>query len=119
LRRHVSSVADLEVLLLLNATPERAWRMQEVSQWLYLTEATASESLERFVAQRLLLREGESRDTYTYRYETDESGADEVAQLAGLYAHWRVRIIEYIYSRPSDSVKSFAHAFKIKGDKQE
>jgi hypothetical protein len=115
----VRSVSDLEVLLLLNAAPGRSWRMQEISQRLYLTEAAASESLERFVAQHLLLREGEAEPTPSYRYGPDDVAADAVTQLAGLYAHWRVRIIEYIYSRPSDSVQSFAHAFKIKGDKQE
>jgi hypothetical protein len=38
----------------------------------------------------------------------------QVADLARDYAQLRVRVIEYIYSRPSDSVRSFARAFKLR-----
>ncbi|HLU76748.1 MAG TPA: hypothetical protein VKZ48_02455 [Burkholderiales bacterium] len=55
-----------------------------------------------------------------YRYAPKESQMDAAVQdLAIVYEQLRVRVIEYIYSRPSDSVRSFAHAFRIKGDPEE
>ena len=50
-----------------------------------------------------------------FRYApSDPSVHQQVADLAVDYAQLRVRVIEYIYSRPSDSVHSFARAFKLR-----
>lgn len=114
IRRFVHSVSDLEALLLLSSEPERDWRPVDLCHALYITGAAAEAQLERLTANGILLSGGGD----VYRYAPEESVAEAVAQLAVVYEQWRVRIIEYIYSSPSDSVRSFAHAFRFKGDSE-
>jgi len=116
IRRSVRSVADLEALLLVAGQPEREWRAVDVSQALYVTGAAAEEQLERLKAQGILISPADG----LYRYEPqDDKVRQQIAELSQVYDRWRVRVIEYIYTRPSDSVRSFAHAFRIKGDSKE
>lgn len=101
-------------MLLLSSEPDRDWRPADLSHALYITGAAAAAQLERLAAHGILL----SGDEDTYRYAPETSVAESVAQLAIVYEQWRVRVIEYIYSSPSDSVRSFAHAFRFKGDSE-
>jgi predicted ArsR family transcriptional regulator len=116
-RRYIRSVYELEALLMVSARPEREWRAAELSQALYIAPAAAREQLARLQAYGLL-RQVEGPDTEpAYRYDPDDPKlVATVAELAVEYAQRRVRVIELIYSRPSDSVRSFAHAFKFKRD---
>jgi hypothetical protein len=99
-------------LLLLSSEPDREWRAADLCHALYITDAAAETQLERLTAHGILSSAGGG----AYRYAPEKSVAEAVAQLAVVYEQWRVRIIEYIYSSPSDSVRSFAHAFRFKGD---
>ena len=55
-----------------------------------------------------------------FRYEPSEPAMhQQVTDLERDYAQRRVRVIEYIYSRPSDSVRSFARAFRLRKDPEE
>lgn len=90
--------------------------MSDVSQTLYIAGSAAEEQLERMKAQGLLV--SPSPGVYCYAPGEDDVRA-AVDELALVYERLRVRVIEYIYSRPSDSVRSFAHAFRIKGDPEE
>lgn len=95
---------------------EREWRASDISQVLYVTPGAAEEQLERMRAQGFL----HSPFAGVYRYAPEEAQMRvAVRELAMVYEQLRFRVIEYIYSRPSDSVRSFAHAFRIKGDPEE
>lgn len=52
-----------------------------------------------------------------YRYEPDppELGP-QVDKLADVYGTYRVSVINFVFSMPSESVQSFADAFKIRQD---
>ena len=102
--------------MLVSADPSREWRALDICQALYVAPSAAEEQLERMKAQGFL----HSHAPGVYRYAPqEESMRDGVRELAVVYEQLRVRVIEYIYSRPSDSVRSFAHAFRIKGDSEE
>ncbi len=115
IHRFIRSVADLEALLLVSSEPHRDWHPSEISHALYITGSAAEAQLTRLAVHGLLLP-GE-RGTYRYAPQ-DEGVRAAIAELAVVYEQWRVRVIEYIYSSPSDSVRSFAHAFRFKGDSE-
>jgi predicted ArsR family transcriptional regulator len=108
-------VVDLEALLLVSADKTRAWRPADLAQALYISGSAAQQQFDKLSAGGFLREEADG----CHRYRPDEKNAAAVAELAAAYQQWRVRIIEYIYSRPADSIYSFARAFKIKGDQDE
>lgn len=102
--------------MLVSSDPSREWRALDISQALYVAHSAAEEQLERMRSQGFL--RSPSHGVYCYAPQ-DDSVRDGVRELSVVYEQLRVRVIEYIYSRPSDSVRSFAHAFRIKGDSEE
>jgi hypothetical protein len=116
-RSCIHSVYELEALLIVSAQPEREWRAADLSQALYIAPAAARDQLARLQACGLLRPVDGPGAEPAFRYEPgDPARVATVAELAVEYAQRRVRVIELIYSRPSDSVRSFAHAFKFKRD---
>ena len=108
-------MTDLETLLLLEREQGKAWRHDELSRALYLTEGAAVEQLLHLEALGLVRSTLDDQGQRWFRYDpADTSMHQQVADLAIDYAQLRVRVIEYIYSRPSDSVHSFARAFKLR-----
>jgi predicted ArsR family transcriptional regulator len=115
IRRHLHSVIDIETLLLLRSRPGVLWSARDLSAELYITEDAAKEHLANLHASGLLGSAGAGAEAVRYRYEPrDEGLAAAVDQLAVAYAQRRVRVIEYLYSRPLHSVRSFASAFQLK-----
>ena len=96
--------------------PERVWTPQDFAPRLYTTEATAQQQYRKLIDQGFMrvVEEGEGAV-----FGPAEDIAAAVQELSSAYQQWRVRIIEYIYSKPSESVYGFARAFKIKGDSEE
>lgn len=108
-------MVDLESLLLVAADPGRTWRAEDLAQRLYISDIAAREQLKKLAVQGFL----HPHDGGGFRYAAPPEFIEQVAELAKAYGFMRVRIIEYIYSRPAEGVKGFARAFRIKGDKQE
>ncbi|HEY9379874.1 MAG TPA: hypothetical protein VIQ01_01365 [Burkholderiales bacterium] len=100
-------------MLLLSSQPDRAWRVADISRALYVAGSAAEAQLEHMKSQGFAV--SPSPGVYCYAPVDDETRTT-VKELAVVYEQLRIRVIEYIYSRPSDSVLSFAHAFRIKGD---
>lgn len=119
LRRHVGSVSDLETLLLLAERADRAWTAEQLRQALYLARDAVQAALDRMAAAGLVTS-GDWPDGATYRFDPARpEDAQTVAELAVIYRQRRVRVIEEIYSRPLHSVRSFAHAFRFKKERDE
>jgi hypothetical protein len=67
--------------------------------------------------QRRLVRRGGSRDTYVYD-PPDPSLRAVIDQLTTTYAQAKYTVINFIFSKPDESLKSFADAFRLKkGDR--
>lgn len=115
IRRHIGSVVDLEALLLVSGDRQRGWRAGDLARALYISDSAANQQIDKLVAGGFLHRQADGACFYL----PDENVAQIVAELATAYEQWRVRVIEYIYSRPSESVYGFARAFRIKGDEDE
>lgn len=113
----ISSVSQLEVLLLLMRGDNREWTATDASRELYIQEDPAAAHLAKLHAAKLVTR---SDDTpYRYRYGPASSTDDRAArELASLYSIMRLRIINEIMHNPLDGIQSFADAFKIRKDNE-
>lgn len=104
---HINSFEQLEGLLLLHSHPQQEWTAQEVSQELHLSQASA--------AMRLVAREASEP---LYRYHPQKPDFEPtVDSLAKLYPDYRFTVINLIFSKPLDKIKTLADAFKFREDK--
>jgi hypothetical protein len=112
---HISSVAQLEVLLLLHSSPTRNWAPCEVHAVLCTSVLMCAEHLADLQNRGLLVVVGPG-PRFQYQPRTVELSAI-VDALARIYAERRVALITLIYSKPVDSARSFADAFRLRKDK--
>lgn len=110
----IDSVVQLEVLLLLYGSPDRARTAQEVAQELRIDASWAQGQLGELAARGLAADEG--NDAFRYAPGTPELDR-AVAQMSRDYTERRVRIITLIFSKPVDKLRSFADAFRLRKDK--
>jgi hypothetical protein len=114
LSEHISSVAQLEVLLLLRSQREREWSPADVARALYTTAEIVAEQLDE-LQRRGLLTVNEAGSHYRYWPVSPELDS-QVDALDATYRERRVAVITYIYSQPLDKVRTFADAFRLRQD---
>jgi hypothetical protein len=112
LARHIRSVEELEVLLLVSSDPARWWTPTEVYDSVRSSRQSIGQRLEAFMASGLLTKSGD--DPPTFRYTPEEKLRRAVDETAAAYRTWRVRVIEAIFASEVDPLKSFADAFKFR-----
>jgi hypothetical protein len=112
--RHVRSVEQLEILLLLSTRPGNTFTVQKVYDAILTTPQSVQRWLEE-LARSNLLEKLPSPDA-GYRSCTDDSLIAPIAELGEVYQTAPVRVIEAIYRRDTSAAQSFADAFKIKKD---
>jgi len=110
--RHIDSVAHLEALLLLRATPETMWNPPVVAARLYVSAEQADEVLAQLCSERLLTCEN---GRYRYEGQAPEYLA-MVDRLADSYAKHLIPITNLIHSKPR-RIRQFADAFKFRKDR--
>ena len=110
--RHIESVEQLEILLLL-ASQERKWRASEIFQTIQSSQTSVEQRLESLVAAGLIAKD--EKGCFRFAPKDDDT-RNLVKDLADAYKTRRVRIIEAIYTRKTDAVRTFADAFKFRKD---
>ncbi|MBA3273555.1 MAG: hypothetical protein H0T11_06760 [Chthoniobacterales bacterium] len=115
LARHIQSVEQLEVLLLLHSQPQRSWTSIEVYDSIRSSQSSISARLQAFTAAGFLVEDKGPPQTFRYAPK-DESLRSAVELTANAYRTWRIRIIEAIFAPESDPVQSFADAFRLRKD---
>jgi predicted transcriptional regulator len=110
--RHIESIEHLEVLLVL-AAQEKSFSAAEIFQKIQSSQASVDQRLESLVKAGLLARESDGKFRFAPK---DNETRQLVKELAGAYKTRPVRIIEAIYARKTDAVRSFADAFKFRKD---
>jgi predicted ArsR family transcriptional regulator len=111
----IDSVVQLEVLLLLYGDASRTWTAADLARELRIDARAAEQQLDLLCSRALLSCTAASPRTYQY---VRRSPADDAA-IEGLqraYADRRVTVIGLIYSKPTDPLRSFADAFRIRKD---
>lgn len=108
--RHIESLEELEILLLLHTEPSKAWTVAEIFQKIQSTQMSVQHRLLQFEASGLIEAKGDG-----YRFKGNhEPIASVVAALAENYKDRRIRIIEAIYGAKCDPAQTFADAFKLR-----
>ena len=111
----IATAEMLEILLLLERDPQRGWTADEISRQVFTVPAAAIGSLEGLVAQGLAASDGAANPTYRY----DPATADlrrQVSALAQAYRASRVAVIQLVFTKPADPLRSFADAFRVRRD---
>lgn len=111
LARHIRSVEQLEILLLVSLPSREPWSSRRVYETIFSTEHSVSGWLEELVRQALITRED---DPPTYQPATAPAIVEQIAAVRLAYKTAPVRVIEAIYKRETDAAQSFADAFKFK-----
>lgn len=106
---HIDSIAQLEALLLLRATPNELWDGVRTARRLYVSERECHEALARLCAEGLLSR---TEDSYRYAGVAAEQ-AKMVDRLAEAYARHLIPVTNIIHQKPR-RIREFAEAFKFK-----
>jgi hypothetical protein len=107
--RFIDSVAHLEALLLLRASPESPWDAPVVAQRLYTTEKQAAELLAQLCEDGLLVCEN---NLYRYGRPSTETVA-MIDRLAESYAKHLIPVTNLIHGKPR-RIRQFADAFKFR-----
>lgn len=111
---HLTSVAQLEILLLLHGEPDRQFQAGEVAERLRIDPGWAADELRGLQESGLLANDPDSGG-FQFRPITPEQ-ADAVEGLAKAFSTHRVSVITLLFSTPSEGIGSFADAFKIRRD---
>lgn len=109
----IDSIGQLEVLLLLRHHADRDWSAPEVGDELRTNAVSAAEHLAKLSHHGLFAPSEMSPLRYRYKPRTVELGA-AVDLLNQAYRDDRVAVINMIYSKPTERIRIFADAFKIR-----
>ena len=107
--KHINSVEQIEVLLLLLANAERDWGIAEISAILRSSPPSITARLEALKAVGLAVGSPEAG----YRYAATGHLHRMVELLAEEYGARRFSVIELVFSKP-DPMRSFADAFLLR-----
>jgi len=105
-------VGHLEVLLFLMRYPERSWTAEEISREMRTNVSYAEQQLADFNGIVVMLDEVPRR----YQYRPTDDVHQIVKKVDELYASHRHALINSIYAKPVDAIRSFADSFKLKKD---
>ena len=111
LTTHIDSIAQLEALLLVHASPDAVWDAQSMSKRLYISEQEARETLEHLARYGLIAPEPNG---YRYAPQSDQL-ATTTDLLADQYKRHLIPITNLIHAKPR-RIRQFADAFKMKKD---
>ena len=114
--KHIHSVLQLEILLLLRAT-NAEFTPASLAEELRITEQSAEFRL-KDLELRGLITTGSSPDSYRYVPHSAETEA-LVDELSRSYVDARYTVINLIFSQPGDSARSLAEAFRFRKKREE
>ena len=109
----IDSIPELEAVLLFRENSARGWSAEEAGRRLYVSTTVARYILEQLSARGFVIQEG---DEYRYHPETADL-AYAVDQLATAYSRHLVAITQVVHAKPSQSVRDFANAFRLRKPK--
>ena len=109
----IDSVPELEAVLLFRTEARRTWTPEEAGQRLYVSTTVASHVLAELADRGFFAREAEA---YRYAPASPELAA-AVDELASAYSRHLVAVTNLIHSKPSQSVRDFANAFRLRRPK--
>jgi hypothetical protein len=108
--RHIISVEQLEILLLLHEHKERDWTVRDINERLRSQEASINKWLEVLISMKLVTA---AENRFRFSGATPETIRQTTA-LADAYHERRIKVIEVIFSKPNQTLRSFVQAFELR-----
>lgn len=112
---YITSADQLDILLLLHSRPEEQWTARQVSEAVFTVPTSATLRLEQLAAAGLLSSDGAADPRYQYSPMSPALRA-RMDALALAYRENRVGVIQLVFQKPVDPLKSFADAFRLRRD---
>ena len=109
---HISSVAQLEALLLLRHA-DRWWTAAALSMELRADRGWLTGVLTDLCARGFCEQYSDAIPQFRFQPRTSEL-EKTITALAQDYLVYRMRVTELIYSKPSDAIRAFAQAFDLR-----
>lgn len=113
IKQYITSVEQLEILLLVGKNAERIWTSEQVFKMIQSNPESVTERLHGLAGAGFLKVENETRSEYRFHPKSEELAA-LVKELEKAYSVARTRIIEMIYSGRISQAQQFADSFKLK-----
>lgn len=114
----IDSVMQLEVLLLLAGQPGKVWTAPDLAQQLRIDPAWVESQLRAMAAGGLVTVAEGAPAQFRYEPRTPDLAAT-VQDVAQAYADRRVTVIGLIFAKPTEKIRSFADAFRIRKDRSD
>ena len=115
--KYIGSVQQLEVLLCICKEQQREWTAEEISRKLRINTTSVSNRMLNLWTKRLL--DVKEEPVRTFRYRPQEKKRDEtIRKLAEIYEKNQMAILELIYSKTENDLRSFSDAFRLKKDEE-
>jgi hypothetical protein len=113
IEQHISSVAQLEVLLLFFRTSPRTWDAAEVARELRIDAGSAGGLVTDLSARGFLGPDQAAPGRHRYA-PSSPSLSSAVPALETCYRERRVAVITQIFAKPPEPLRQFAEAFRLK-----
>jgi hypothetical protein len=111
LYQHISSVEQLEVLLITRRSPGRSWSAAEMADELYSHPSSINQRFQALLGAKVMRETAPGH--FQYAPESSELDAT-IGRIDTMYQERRVAVISLIASKPNESVKAFSDAFRIR-----
>ena len=108
---HITSIEQLEILLLFRGLPGQPQTVGQINDRIKSSLTSVTARLADLQASGFLRRTDDR-----YQYDPGAERAAVVDELAQVYAERRYTVIELIFAKPTDKLRVFARAFKLRGD---
>jgi DNA-binding IclR family transcriptional regulator len=114
IRRHVHSVGELELLVMLHAERDRGWSVAEICDALGCPQSWAVAQLEAMARAGLLERTGG-----TWHFSPDSAELEEAtAALQEAYRLQSREVVRFVFSTPGRDLQEFSDAFRVRREER-
>jgi 3-dehydroquinate dehydratase len=108
----LGSAAALELLLLLQRSPDTYWTATAAAATLGASEERMAAALQSLQRNGLL---EQARETVAFRYAPrNDEARRTVEALASAYDHQRVAVLDAVYAAATGAIEAFAEAFRLR-----
>jgi hypothetical protein len=115
---HIDSVEQVEILLLLRQKTGRTWTAESMARELRIAAGSAGTRLSDLKRLGFVVAVDGAPGEYRYAPRTPELD-EKVRGLAEAYSERRVTVINLIFSKPIDTIRTFADAFRLRRDEDD
>lgn len=115
IRRRVTSMDHIEVLMRLYEASGEPLTTQELERGARLGPQTVARCAMDLVHAKLASHDPASS---SFRYAPSNAERTVIDELSALYNQRPVTLVKLVYAQPPNPVKSFADAFRIRGDEE-